>query len=29
MMPLTPEEIAFLGPTLAEHSDIQFGPAWQ
>jgi hypothetical protein len=29
MMPLTPEEIAFLGPTLAEYSDIQFGPAWQ
>ena len=28
-MPLTPEEIAFLGPTVAEYSDLQFGPAWQ
>lgn len=28
-MPLTPEEIAFLGPTLAEYSDLQCGPAWQ
>ena len=27
-MPLTPEEIAFLGPTLAEYSDLQRGPAW-
>jgi hypothetical protein len=28
-MPLTPEEIAFLGPTLAEDSDLRLGPAWQ
>ena len=28
-MPLTPEEIAFLRPTLAEYSDLQHGPAWQ
>lgn len=28
-MPLTPEEVAFLGPTLAEYSDLQCGPAWQ
>ncbi len=28
-MPLTPFEIAFLGPTLAEYSDLQHGPAWQ
>lgn len=28
-MPLTPEEIAFLGPALAEYSEPQFGPAWQ
>ena len=28
-MPLTPEEIAFLGPTLAEYSDLQRGPVWQ
>jgi len=28
-MPLTSEEIAFLGPTLAEYSDLQLGPAWQ
>lgn len=28
-MPLTPEEIAFLGPTLAEYSDLRLGPAWQ
>jgi hypothetical protein len=28
-MPLTPEEITFLGPTLAEYSDLQFGSAWQ
>ena len=27
-MPLTPEEVAFLGPTLAEYSDLQRGPAW-
>ncbi len=28
-MPLTTEEVAFLGPTLAEYSDLQLGPAWQ
>ena len=28
-MPLTREEVAFLGPTVAEYSDVQFGPAWQ
>jgi hypothetical protein len=27
-MPLTPEEIAFLGPTVAEYSDVKTGPAW-
>lgn len=28
-MPLTPEEVTFLGPTLAEYSDLRCGPAWQ
>ncbi len=28
-MPLTPEEVAFLGPTLAEYSEIRTGPAWR
>lgn len=28
-MPLTSDEIEFLGPTLAEYSDLQNGPAWQ
>ena len=28
-MPLTPNEIAFLGPMLAEYSELQFGPVWQ
>lgn len=28
-MPLTPEEVTFLGPTLAEYSDLQRGPASQ
>ena len=28
-MPLTPNEIAFLGPILAEYSELQFGPVWQ
>jgi hypothetical protein len=28
-MPLTQREIAFLGPTLAEYSDLRLGPAWQ
>lgn len=27
-MPLTPNEIAFLGPMLAEYSDLLRGPAW-
>lgn len=27
-MPLTPDEIAFLGPTVAEYADIRTGPAW-
>ena len=27
-MPLTPEEMAFLGPTVAEYSEIRLGPAW-
>jgi len=27
-MPLTPEEIAFLGPTVAEYADVRTGPAW-
>ena len=28
-MPLTSEEIGFLGPVLAEYSELQNGPAWQ
>lgn len=28
MMPLTPEEVAFLGPVLAEYADLRDGPAW-
>jgi len=28
-MPLTPEEIHFLGPALAEYHDLRVGPAWQ
>jgi hypothetical protein len=27
-MPLTPEEVAFLGPVLAEYADLRVGPAW-
>ena len=27
-MPLSPEEIAFLGPTVAEYTDVRTGPAW-
>lgn len=27
-MPLTPQEIAFLGPTVAEYADLRDGPAW-
>jgi hypothetical protein len=27
-MPLTPEEVAFLGPVVAEYADLRVGPAW-
>ncbi len=27
-MPLTPEEVAFLGPVLAEYTELRDGPAW-
>lgn len=27
-MPLTPEEIAFLAPTVAEYAEVRNGPAW-
>jgi hypothetical protein len=28
-VPLTSDEIAFLGPTVAEYSDLENGPAWK
>lgn len=28
-MPLTPSEIAFLGPAMAEYADVRNGPAWR
>jgi hypothetical protein len=28
MMPLTPKEIAFLAPTVAEYTEVRTGPAW-
>ena len=27
-MPLTPEEIAFLAPAVAEYTEVRTGPAW-
>lgn len=27
-MPLTPDEIAFLAPAVAEYADVRTGPAW-
>jgi hypothetical protein len=27
-MPLTPQEIAFLGPVMAESAEVRIGPAW-